>query len=337
MGALAEGIAADWAVRPPELVHAHFWMSGAAALEAVRLHEARSGRRVPMVQTFHALGTVKRRHQGEGDTSPVERSWVEPRVGTDADAIVATCSDELVELAAMGVDTAKAVVVPCGVDARSFTPVGEAEGRWRRGHVIAAVGRLVPRKGVDDAILALAELRRRGRRDVDLLVVGGSADRPVSEDPEARRLAEVARRAGVAGSVRFRGQVPHDRLGSVLRAVDVVVCTPWYEPFGIVPLEAMACGVPVVASAVGGLTDTVVAGRTGLLVPPRDIPALADALEELLDDPQARRRMGAAGRERVLERYRWDVVAESTLELYERLVDAVAEAPLAGRAGGGRR
>jgi glycosyltransferase involved in cell wall biosynthesis len=324
MDRLAEGIAEDWGARPPDVVHAHFWMSGLAALDAAR----RSGTNVPVIQTFHALGTVKRRHQGSDDTSPRQRRWLEPAVGRSADRIIATCPDEVFELKAMGIDTAKISIAPCGVDLDLFRPSGAAEHRPRR-HRILSVGRLVPRKGVDLVIRALPLLREAGFDDVELLIVGGGAGAAVlGADPEARRLDELARVLGVQEQVTFRGQMPREDMPGILRSADAVVCTPWYEPFGIVPLEAMACGVPVVAAAVGGLTDTVVDRATGLHVPPRDPAAIARAVGELLASRELRQELGRAGQQRARSRYSWDRVAAETEKAYRLALAATADARL---------
>ncbi|MCQ1986172.1 glycosyltransferase [Arthrobacter sp. zg-Y844] len=321
MGQLAGGVLADWGTEPPDVVHSHFWMSGLAALEAAR---SAGDEGVPVVHTFHALGTVKKRHQGAEDTSPPERAWLEPSVGRRADRVLATCSDEVFELKAIGVPGSRISIAPCGVDLSLFSSSGPAEPRGRR-HRIAAVGRLVPRKGVDLAIRALALLRDEGLEDVELLIVGGSSDSAgLESDPEARRLLALARSLDVADRVLLRGQVPREQMPAVLRSADAVVCAPWYEPFGIVPLEAMACGVPVVASAVGGLIDTVVHGRTGLHVPPRDPAALAAALSELLQNPRYARRLGVAGKQRASARYSWDRVALETEQAYQLALGTAA-------------
>lgn len=322
MGELADGVAKDWGQRPPDVVHGHFWMSGLAALDAARRPDA--GYRVPMVQTFHALGTVKRRHQGADDTSPAERVWLEPGVGRSADRIIATCSDEVFELKAMGIPTGKISIAPCGVDLGFFSADGPAAARTRR-HRILSVGRLVPRKGVDLVIRALPYLREAGFDDVELLIVGGGGDTgALHTDPEVRRLLDLAAELGVAGQVSLQGQVSRAEMPGIFRSADAVVCAPWYEPFGIVPLEAMACGVPVVAAAVGGLRDTVVDRATGLHVPPRDPEAIASALSMLLEDPALRAELGQAGQQRARTRYSWDRVAAETEKAYQL---AVAETP----------
>jgi glycosyltransferase involved in cell wall biosynthesis len=325
-------LAARWQEDPatrPDVLHAHFWMSGIAAVSALRRTARRPGARIPHVQTFHALGSVKRRFQGEDDTSPPHRLAAERMLATEADLVIATCRDEVAELELLGPPRATRTV-PCGVDLDLFTPRGEpAPVRTRAGSRpelrLLTVGRLVPRKGVDTVIHALA--RVPGAR---LVVAGGPDAGRLDADPEVVRLRHRAEQAGVAGRVDFLGRVDQAQLPALLRSADVVVTAPWYEPFGIVPLEAMACGRPLVGSAVGGLLDTVVDGRTGLLVPPRDTAALAQALRDLLADPDARRRMGLAARARAEARYGWDRVAEQVEGAYESargLIRAGSEPP----------
>jgi glycosyltransferase involved in cell wall biosynthesis len=332
MGELADGLACDWEHRTPDLVHGHFWMSGVAALDAAR-RKPGGGAHLPVVQTFHALGTVKRRHQGPADTSPVERQWLEPSVGQGADRIIATCSDEAFELKAMGIPPEKISIAPCGVDLDLFTGSGTAD-KSNRGHRILSVGRLVPRKGVEVVIRALPLLRDAGFGDIELLIVGGGGDATATEsDAEARRLLAIAAELGVREHVTFRGQVPREAMPDIFRSADAVACTPWYEPFGIVPLEAMACGVPVVASAVGGLRDTVVDGGTGLHVPPLDPEATAGALARLLSDKGLRGELGRAGQQRARARYSWDRVAAETEKAYLQTLTANATARRLGAAG----
>jgi D-inositol-3-phosphate glycosyltransferase len=317
MAELADSLAAHWSLQPPDIVHSHFWMSGVAALDAVGRPELADRPHIPVVHTFHALGAVKRRHQGAADTSPAARAWLEPNVGVQADAVIATCSDEAFELKTLGVPSTSISVVPCGVDLNLFTPEGPAESRGRT-HRILSVGRLVPRKGVDLVIRALSLLADAGEDDIELVIVGGGAVGTV--DPETTRLTALARELGVADRVQLRGQLTQTDMPAMLRSADLVVCTPWYEPFGIVPLESMACGVPVVAAAVGGLIDTVVEGVTGVHVPPRDPEAIASAIHQLLADPPLLRSLGVAGRQRIQAHYSWDRIAAETARTYRSTV-----------------
>jgi type III pantothenate kinase len=308
MDAFARHLARVWREDRPDVVHSHFWMSGLASLEA-------AGRlRIPVVHTFHALGVVKRRYQGDADTSPPERLDVERRIVAEADRIVATCTDEAFELMRLGADRAKVHVVPCGVDLDLFGPEGPAEPRGAE-HRIVYAGRLVARKGIGNAISALEHVP-----GCELIIAGGPAPAALDGDPEARRLRALAEHHGVADRVTLRGRVEREHLPALLRSADALVTVPWYEPFGITPLEAMACGVPVVASAVGGMIDTVVDGVTGRHVPPRDPERLAAVLRDLLADPAARAAQGRAGVRRTGQLYDWDRVALSTLDVYEGLV-----------------
>ena len=321
MDAFAAELRHAWRTDPPDVVHAHFWMSGRAALAAARPLG------LPVVQTFHALGVVKRRHQGDKDSSPPSRCDEEARIARRADRIVATCSDEVFELIRLGADVRRISVVPCGVDLGLFRQEGPAEERDPARPRLLVVTRLVERKGVGNVIATLPELP-----DAELVIAGGPDRDRLDADPEARRLAGLARRLGVADRVDLRGRVEHGELPALYRSADVVVCVPWYEPFGIVPLEAMACGVPVVAAAVGGLVDTVVDGVTGRHVPPRDPRVLAETLAELLEDRARPRALGAAGARRVRRRYGWDRIAASTLEAYKTVTAPAAAGAVRGRA-----
>ncbi|MEV6641563.1 glycosyltransferase [Amycolatopsis sp. NPDC051371] len=308
MGEFGRFLQDRWATDRPDVAHAHFWMSGLATVLAA------SATGTPVVQTFHALGAVKKRYQGEQDTSPADRIRLERMIGRQAGRVLATCSDEVFELSRLGVPRSRISIVPCGVDLGRFTTEGPVARRRER-HRLVAVGRLVPRKGFDIAITALAQLPH-----TELVIAGGPERGRLSQDPEAKRLRDLAARLRVGDRVQWPGQVSREDMPALLRSADAVVCTPWYEPFGIVPLEAMACGVPVVAAAVGGLTDTVVDGVTGLLVRPRQPKELASRVRRLLDDPALCHAYGTAGHDRATARYSWDRVAADTLRAYHKLV-----------------
>jgi D-inositol-3-phosphate glycosyltransferase len=311
-------LARAWDRHRPDVVHAHFWMSGMAA--QIGGHS----RGIPVVQTFHALGTVKRRHQGWRDTSPLERVGIERQIGRTCERVLATCTDEVHELAEMGVPPRQVSVVPCGVDVDHFRPGADLDAdptgapARRQRHRLLACGRLVPRKGYDQAIHALTRIP-----DTELLIAGGPAPGLLDADPEARRLRRLARRTGVADRVRLLGAVDPAGMPALMRGADLVLCTPVYEPFGIVPLEAMACAVPVVATDVGGHRDTVDDGGTGRLVPPGDPGTIAAAVRDLLADGDTRRRYGTAGRARVLARFSWQRVADGAEQVYEQVYEQV--------------
>ncbi|BBY17288.1 glycosyltransferase [Mycolicibacterium litorale] len=314
MGPFAQYLDDQWSTDRPDVAHAHFWMSGLATQLAAR-HLG-----LPAVQTFHALGVVKRRHQGALDTSPEDRLKLEAMVARTATWVAATCTDEVFELMRLGRARNRISVVPCGVDLDLFTPDGPRAERGARYRVVS-VGRFVPRKGFDVVVRALPAIP-----DAELVLVGGPDRSEVEADPEARRLRDLAERLGVSDRLVFQGAVARADMPALLRSADVVACTPWYEPFGIVPLEAMACGVPVVAAAVGGMLDTVVHDVTGRLVTPKRPVEVAESINTLLHDEFLRQSLGAAGRDRARARYSWDRVAADTLRIYDRLVPAAYQA-----------
>ncbi|KAA9151221.1 glycosyltransferase family 1 protein, partial [Amycolatopsis acidicola] len=314
MAEFAGFLGRDWESAPPDVVHAHFWSSGLAALLAAR------GTDLPVVQTFHALGVVEGRFEGCA-SGPAERIRMERLVGRNAAQIAATCSDEAFELARIGLPRPRISVVPRGVDLEHFTPVGPRAGRDAKQRILG-VGQLVPRKGFGTMIAALPWVP-----DTELVIAGGPPLDDLAEDPEAIRLRELARRHGVADRVHLIGHLAHDEMPALVRSADLVVCTPWYEPFGLVPLEAMACGVPVVATAVGGLIDTVVDGVTGELVPPRRPDALAATVRRLLEEPAQREAYGIAGADRAHSRYSWDRVGADMVRVYEKALGLRAATP----------
>jgi glycosyltransferase involved in cell wall biosynthesis len=299
-----------WVTARPDVVHAHFWMSGLASVEAA----ASLLTPVPVLQTFHALGSVKRRHQGDADTSPAERIDLERGLCCDVSHVIATCSDEVFELRRLGVGSDAVSIVPCGVDTSQFSPDGPVAPRGDRKRLLV-LGRLVQRKGQDDAVRAL-----RLVPDAELVVVGGPPADRLASDPEVRRLWAIAAEAGVADRLVFTGSVARADVPGWVRSADVVLAVPWYEPFGITPLEAMACGRPVVATAVGGLQDSVVEGVTGDLVPPRDPERLGAVLAALLADDGRRAAYGTAGVRRAQERYRWSRVVADTETVYRQVL-----------------
>ncbi|WBB99096.1 MULTISPECIES: glycosyltransferase [unclassified Solwaraspora] len=292
----------DWT---PAVAHAHFWMSGLAAVHAGRL----TG--VPVVQTYHALGTVKRRHQGAMDTSPPRRIGYERALGRSVDRVVAQSQDEVAELIRMGVPRGRLSVVPSGVNEQTFAPDGLSvprdEGRPR----VLTVGRLVARKGFQDVVRAMQLVPH-----AECVVVGGPPAAELDTDPQARQLRQLAESCGVGDRIRLVGGVPREQMPSWYRSADVLVAAPWYEPFGLTPLEAMACGVPVVGTAVGGLTDTVVDGLTGDLVPPRDPRALGMALRGLLNDRVRRFAYATAALDRARQCYSWQRAATQLTSIY---------------------
>ncbi|WP_011300508.1 glycosyltransferase family 4 protein [Cupriavidus necator] len=306
-----------------DVLHANFFMSGVAAMRAREVLD------IPLVMTFHALGKVRRLHQGSADGFPDNRFEIEDELVRHADRVVAECPQDLDDLATLyGGDPERIDIVPCGFDEEEFAPLDRAEARraldWDADvFTVLQLGRLVPRKGIDNVIRAIGHLRRDFRIPARLYVVGGNAEQPsVEATPEIGRLQGVADEAGVSDCVTFVGRRRRSQLCHFYSASDVFVTTPWYEPFGITPVEAMACGVPVVGADVGGIRSTVVDGETGYLVPPHAPEALADRLARLAGDRALARRMGAAGLQRAHANYTWMSVARTMEQVYARVMRA---------------
>lgn len=301
----------------PDLIHAHFFMSGLVGIELARSFD------IPAVVTFHALGKVRRLHQKESDGFPDARFSIEERIVAEADRIIPECpEDERDLLELYGADPLRLRMVPCGFDPDEFAPVDKAAARAALGlpadaPIALQLGRMVPRKGVDTAIEALAHCPA----DARLIVVGGaSGDPDPAREPELARLIAVAEAAGVGDRVMFTGSRGRDVLRLYYSAADLFVTAPWYEPFGITPLEAMACATPVVGSDVGGLRYTIADDVTGVRVPPRDAPALGRAMAALLADRPRAEAMGRAGLARVRERFTWRQVALQMEEVYRETI-----------------
>ncbi len=295
-----------------DLVHANFWMSGWVGCEAKR------DLGLPFAQTFHALGEIKRREQGENDPSPPERQAVEQRILDEVDLVLATCPAEVEELTTLyDADPSRLTVVPCGVDHRTFRPVDRDAAREMLGlsdrPTVVYVGRLVARKGVDTLVEAFALLPRR--LNARLVIVGGEP----GGSPEAARLAALAEYLDISEKVCFAGSRPQEDLRHYYGAADVAVSVPHYEPFGMTPLEAMACATPVVGARVGGIKTSVANGETGYLVPPRDPEALAERVLRLLSDPALQFRVGRAARRRIEEHYTWEHVATLAADTFSEV------------------
>ncbi len=302
------------------LVHANFFMSG---MVASRIKQALG---IPFVITFHALGRVRRMFQGEADRFPASRIEIEEALVRNADRIVAECPQDRRDLETLyAADPRKIIVIPCGFDPSELVPAGRGArdelGLDESDFVVLQLGRLVPRKGVDNVIRAVGELKRGYGVRARLLVVGGNSELPTPEaTPEIGRLRAVAREEDVGDQVTFTGRRAREALSSLYCAADVFVTTPWYEPFGITPIEAMACGLPVVGSAVGGIKYSVVDRRTGFLVPPNDPATLAQRLFVLSQRADLAAAMGREGQLRARQLFTWTRVASQVAHLYESML-----------------
>jgi D-inositol-3-phosphate glycosyltransferase len=306
-----------------DVVHANFFMSAMTGAEM----KAQFG--MPFVVTFHALGRVRRQYQGDADHFSDERFAIEDRCVAEADHIIAECPQDQEDLVNLyNADPARISIIPGGVDPGELWPVAKPLARAHLGlpadrPIVLHLGRLVARKGADNVVRGFARLVRHHGIPARLVIVGGESDEPDPQrTPEIGRLQDIARAEGVADAVTFAGRRGRDALKLYYSAADVFVTTPWYEPFGITPLEAMACGTPVIGSNVGGIKFTVRDGETGYLVPPKDPEALGERLAHLLQHPKLLVLLGRQGTGRARDLFSWQGVTHSIASLYEELLSA---------------
>ncbi len=303
-----------------DVVHSHYWLSGLVGL----LVRDRWG--IPQVHSAHTLARVKNAAlAGDDDRrEPHSREIGEDEIAAGADILVAPTDVEAQQLVRMyGADPASLAVVPPGVDVEAFTPGSDdsrsaARSAWGFAEydaVLAFAGRIQPHKGPDVVVRALAEMRRRHpERAIGALIVGEASG---SGHREPGRLRALAASMGVAEHVRLIPALPASSLADVYRAADVVAVPSYSESFGLVALEAQACGTPVVAARVGGLPVAVADGVSGTLVDGHVATGWADALEAIALNPVRRARMSAAAR-RHAERFSWDATVDALLDVYRR-------------------
>ena len=294
-----------------DLIHSHYWLSA----EAGEPIADRWG--VPHVAMFHTLGDVKLRARAS-EEEPEERLESERRIVHRLDRIVAATRHEQQLLRQIyRVPAERITVIPLGVNLDRFAPADRAAARAELGigdeeRILLAIGRIQPLKGLDILIRSLAEVTDRD--GISLWIIGGD-DRAADEISRLRALAEEF---SVASMVRFVGPVEHEALPDYYNAADVVVMPSFYESFGLVAVEAMASGVPVVASRVGGLSSTVSDGRTGYLIPWRCPEPFAEKIELLLRNEQLRSSLGSAAVDR-MQMYSWPEISRQLCALYEDL------------------
>ena len=295
-----------------DLIHSHYWLSGCAGAELSRKW------RVPHVTTFHTLAKRKMLAR-PGERESRLRVRTESRVMKSADAIVVSTEHEREDLSALyQVSPHKVRVVPAGVDLDLFRPLDKARSRRKLGltekKVVLSVGRIEPLKGLDTLIGAFAGMDDTS--NTRLLIVGGDRE----GDRELTRLKSVAARLGVRDAVTFVGAVDQTELPTYYSAADVFVLPSYYESFGLVALEAMACGIPVISSRVGGPRTFVTEGETGFLIPWRNPEPYANRLDLLVENPALRESMDRAARAKA-SAMGWDKVANSVLDLYSSLAE----------------
>ena len=304
-----QGVAAYLDKRPVDALHAHYWLSGVAG------HHLKHEFDIPLAVTFHTLGRIK---SIAGDSEPEDRIRAEEAVIGCADAVFASGSVEADQLTSLyGVPRDRIEILTPGVDSKLFNPGPLRSARASIGlgdyPVLLFVGRIQALKGLDVAIGALASSKSQ---DAQLVVVGGLSG---DEGPETLKdLQQQIEVHGLEDRVVFIEPQPHQALPAYYRAADICLVPSRSESFGLVALEAAACGTAVVASNVGGLRDNVVNGVTGLLVAERDQKVFAAAIDELLDKPEMRYEMGRRGAQRA-SLNSWDLGAANAIEVFGRL------------------
>jgi len=295
----------QWRKQRPDVVHALRWTSGLAALAAAR------DLRIPVVQSFDSLGVAERRHRALLPGVGTERIRLEPAIGRSVNAVMAGSSDEESDLTRLGVPRRSIKVVPCGVDTDEFSPEGPVAKRTDRPRLVT-VADLAEHDALATLLQALSKVP-----GAELVVAGGPPRAELRGDIAYRRLAKVAESLDVSGRVLFAGQVGRGDLPALLRSADLLVNVSEYDPSGVLSIEAMACGTPVIASAVGGQVDAVVDGTTGILVPPGRPALLAQRIRQLLAHPMLLEAFSVAAADRAQSRYSWDRIAHETLAVYD--------------------
>ena len=307
------------------LAHTNYWMSGWVGMELQRRQN------IQLIHTYHSLGAVKYRSVGEIPEIAQTRLAVEKQILEQAHCVVATSPQESDDLETLVSTIGNIDIIPCGTDVSTFRPISKSEARKQLGisakeKVVLYVGRFDKRKGIETLIRATGELRTQleqgeeiDPQQLKLLVVGGS-DPNEADGVERRRIEEIVDELDLSANTDFVGMVGHDRLALYYTAADVCVIPSHYEPFGLVAIEAMACGTPVVASEVGGLKFTVISEETGLLVPPHDVSKFAYAIERILTDDIWARKIRKQASARVHLNFSWTGVAIQLSDLYRRLL-----------------
>jgi glycosyltransferase involved in cell wall biosynthesis len=311
-------LARHWQDRAPDVAHAYFWTSGLAALAGAR------DLGVPVVQTFLSLqasdpaaappvqAQPARAKTRSGNGGGTARLRLEPVIARSVRAVLASSSSEMSALAKLGVRRDSVRLIPRGVDTGAFSPEGPVASRGSRPRLLC-VAPLAPNQGVDVAVRALADIP-----EAELVIAGGPEHGKLRGDKAYRALLRLASDLNVRDRVIFHGSVSDTDLPALLRSADLLVDAPTGEPFATVALEAMACGTPVVASAIGSHLDTIIDGTTGLLVPPGRPGLIAQRIRTLLASPMLLEGFGIAAVDRARARYSWDRIGQETLAIYEQ-------------------
>ncbi|MGI9007450.1 MAG: glycosyltransferase, partial [Streptosporangiaceae bacterium] len=286
-------LAARWKKDTPDVVHAHHWTCALASLLAAREQP------VPIAASFGSLGTAEQRH-GVAGPQDSTRIRMEKLIARSVTGVLAATTDEVTELAALGVPGSRVRVVPAGVDTTKFSPEGPAAKRHGELRLLH-VGSLAEHQGLDKLIRALTDLP-----GAELVIAGGPEPDDLDADIAYKKLGKLAAGLGVADRVTFTGQVPAKNLPALMRSADLFISGSAYEPIGSAAICAMACGTPVIASAAGAYADAIEDGTTGLLLPPGRPGVLVKRLREALAMPMKLTAFGIAAADRARSRYPWE-------------------------------
>lgn len=300
------------------LFHTNYWLSSWVGMELKKRQGSKQ------VHTYHSLGCVKYKSVSTIPLIAKTRLEVEKTVLETAERIIATSPQEKQHMRSLVSSKGNIDIIPCGTDIQRFGSVSQEQAREilgidKEAAVVLYVGRFDRRKGIETLVRAVGQSQLRGKKDIKLIIGGGS--RPGQSDGlERDRIEEIVAELGMSDLTIFPGRLGDDTLHNYYAAADVCVVPSHYEPFGLVAIEAMASSTPVVASDVGGLQFTVVPEETGLLAPPKDDAAFAEAIDRILSlDHEDRNKMGRAARKRVEKMFSWEGVATQLGELYEVL------------------
>ncbi|MBW4641629.1 MAG: glycosyltransferase family 1 protein [Goleter apudmare HA4340-LM2] len=309
-----------------QLVHTNYWHSSWVGMQLKTIQKSKQ------VHTYHSLGAVKYNTIEKIPLVASQRLAVEKEVLETAERIVATSPQEQQHMRSLVSTKGNIDIIPCGTDIRRFGSVERTAARTELGinpedKVVLYVGRFDPRKGIETLVRAVRESKLYGSKNLKLIIGGGST--PGNSDGiERDRIEGIIQELGMSDFTSLPGRLSQEILPTYYAAADVCVVPSHYEPFGLVAIEAMASGTPVVASDVGGLQFTVVDEETGLLAPPQNVIAFAKAIDRILSNPEWRDQLGKAGRKRVIENFSWDGVAHQLSELYTQLLQQTAKEPV---------
>ncbi len=307
-------------VRYP-IVHTNYWLSAWVGMTWKQRQKA-----LAQVHTYHSLGAVK--YRAVEDIPPIgdTRLETEKRVLETAERTVATSPQEEADMRSLLSSEGDVVVIPCGTDVERFGQASRQEARRQLGispetKLVFYIGRFDRRKGIETLVRAIGQSAFREDPQLQLVIGGGS--RPGRSDGiERDRIEGIVAELSLEGCTTFPGRISDDDLPLYYAAANACVVPSHYEPFGLVAIEAMASGTPVVASEVGGLQYTVKSEETGLLAPPKDAAAFSSAIDRILEDETWRDRLGEAARRRVEEHFSWRGVARQLDRLYQEVLSS---------------